>query len=66
MAGFIKLLATTPPNIAAIEAGKDFVQLNNPAFSQDDPNWRATHQANPDRSREHPAQPSAVSLHAFT
>ena len=66
MAGFIKLLATTPPSISAIEAGKDFVQLNNPAFSQDDAHWCATHQANPDGSREHPAQPSAMSLHAVT
>ncbi|WP_108880767.1 NmrA family NAD(P)-binding protein [Anderseniella sp. Alg231-50] len=48
MAGFLKLLATTPPNLSAIEAGKDFVQLDNPAFSQDDADWRATHQPNPE------------------
>ena len=66
MAGFIKLLATTPPSLSAIEAGKDFVQLDNPAFSQDDPDWCVTHQANPDQSCEHPAPPSAVSLHAIT
>ena len=66
MAGFIRLLATTPPSISAIEAGKDFVQLNNPAFSQDDAHWRATHQTNRDRSRENPAQPPTSSLHAIT
>lgn len=47
LSGFLKLLATRPPNTAAIEAGKDFVQLSNPAFSQDDPDWCATHQFNP-------------------
>ncbi len=66
MAGFIRLLATTPPSISAIEAGKDFVQLNNPAFSQDDAHWRATHQTNRDPSRENPAQPPTGSLHAIT
>jgi len=66
MAGFMKLLATTPPSISAIEAGKDFVQLNNPAFSQDDAHWCVTHQPNVDPSRENPAQPPTSSLHAIT
>ena len=50
IAGFLKLLATRPPNTTAIEAGKDFVRLANPAFSQDDPDWCATHQPNPETS----------------
>ena len=66
MAGFVKLLATTPPDISGIEAGKDFVQLANPAFSQDDPHWCASHQHNPRRSLEYPAEPPATSLHAVT
>lgn len=63
IAGFIKLLATTPPNISAIEAGKDFVQLNNPAFSQDDPNWRVTHQSDPEELQKYLVDPSSNSSH---
>ena len=64
MAGFLKILATRAPDVAAIEVGKDFVQLGNPAFSQDDPDWRATHQAKPKGLQENPTEPSATSLHA--
>lgn len=64
MAGFLKILATRAPNVAAIEANKDFVQLDNPAFSQEDPDWRTTHQASTDRLQENPAESSATSLHA--
>jgi len=42
--GFLKILATRPPNVEAIAAKKDFVVLEAPNFSQDDPDWRDTHQ----------------------
>ena len=41
--GFLKILATRAPNVEAIEAKKDFVVLEAPNFSQDDPDWRDTH-----------------------
>ncbi|MEM9472100.1 MAG: NmrA family NAD(P)-binding protein [Pseudomonadota bacterium] len=59
LAGFMKLLATMPPNLPAIEAVKDFVQLNDPQFSQQDPDWQATHQNDIDGSGEHLADVSA-------
>ncbi len=59
VAGFMKLLATTPPDLPAIEAVKDFVQLNNPQFSQQDPDWQTTHQPDLDGQGEHRANVSA-------
>lgn len=41
---FIKILLTRAPNLQAIEAGKDFVLLDAPAFCLEDPDWRDTHQ----------------------
>ncbi len=64
MAGFIKLLATTPPDISSIETDKDFVLLNNPVFSQDDPDWCVTHQPVTERLQRHLAQPSPMSPRA--
>lgn len=66
MAGFIKLLATTPPSLSAIEAGKDFVQLDNPAFSQDDPHWCINHQPDANGLQRHLAEPSSISPRATT
>lgn len=43
LAGFAKLLAARPPNLARIEAQRDFVQLTKPVFSQDDLAWRTSH-----------------------
>lgn len=62
--GFLKILATRAPDVATIEAGKDFVQLSNPAFSQDDPDWRATHQGKPKGLQENLAEPWATSPRA--
>ncbi len=64
MAGFIKLLATKPPSLSAIEADKDFVQLNNPAFSQDDPAWCDTHQPDLEGLQKHLVEQSPMSPRA--
>lgn len=42
--GFMKILATRAPDVDAVEAKKDFVILKAPTFSQDDPDWRRSHQ----------------------
>jgi len=41
--GFLKILVTRAPDIAAIEAQKDFVMIKAPTFCQDDAAWRAAH-----------------------
>lgn len=64
MAGFIKLLATKPPSLSAIEADKDFVQLDNPAFSQDDPAWCDTHQPDLEGLQKHLVDQSPMSPRA--
>ena len=42
--GFVKILATRAPDVAAIEAEKDFVTLKDPKFCLDDAAWRETHE----------------------
>lgn len=44
LAGFMKILATRPPNLAQIQLQRDFVQLSKPVFSRDDAAWCASHQ----------------------
>ncbi len=41
--GFVKILATRTPDVAAIEAEKDFVMLKAPTFCLDDAEWRDNH-----------------------
>lgn len=45
MFGFMKILATRPPNLSHIEAQRDFVRLSNPTLCQNDVAWRASHHA---------------------
>lgn len=40
---FLKILVTRAPDIAAIEAQKDFVRLEATTFCQDDAEWRDSH-----------------------
>ena len=40
---FIKLLVMPTPNLAKIEASKDFVAIADPVFSQGDSEWHASH-----------------------
>ena len=40
---FIKLLLMPTPNLAKIEAAKDFVSIADPVFSQGDSEWHASH-----------------------
>ncbi|SDY79600.1 Uncharacterized conserved protein YbjT, contains NAD(P)-binding and DUF2867 domains [Jannaschia faecimaris] len=47
LGGFAKMLLTRPPNLALIEANRDFVQIAAPRFTQDDVAWTQTHAANP-------------------
>lgn len=42
--GFLKILATRPPSVKAIETNKDFVVLEAPKFCQDDADWCDAHQ----------------------
>ncbi len=44
IAGFLKILVTRAPDIAAIEVQKDFVMLKTPKFCLDDAEWRETHE----------------------
>jgi len=41
--GFLKILITWAPDVAAIEAEKDFVVLKDPKFCLDDAEWIETH-----------------------
>jgi NAD(P)H dehydrogenase (quinone) len=41
--GFLKILVTRAPDVAAIEAEKDFVILGEPKFCLDDTEWRDSH-----------------------
>ena len=41
--GFLKILVTRAPDVAAIEAEKDFVVIKNPKFCLDDAEWIETH-----------------------
>lgn len=43
MAGFLKTLITSAPDMRAIEASKDFVQLETPEFCQESQYWQQTH-----------------------
>ena len=48
--GFVKILLTRAPDVAAVETQKDFVMLKDPAFCQDDAEWRDSHSQTPLRS----------------
>ena len=41
---FLKILATRAPDVEAIEVKKELVIIEAPTFSQDDPDWRDSHQ----------------------
>ena len=41
---FLKILVTRAPDVEAIEAKNELVVLEAPTFSQDDPDWRDSHQ----------------------
>lgn len=43
--GFLRILATRPPKVQAIESNKDFVVLETPKFCLDDLDWRNAHQS---------------------
>ncbi len=43
MAGFLKILATRPLDLEKVQRDRDYVRPENPAFSQDDADWRRTH-----------------------
>ncbi len=47
IAGFLKILITRAPDIAAIEAQKDLVKLEAPTFCLDDAEWRESHLSAP-------------------
>ncbi|WP_370402454.1 NmrA family NAD(P)-binding protein [Sulfitobacter sp. JB4-11] len=56
MAGFAKILATSPFDLRRAEEARDYPRLGDPTFSQDDPRWSATHvRAGPDISPVHAA-----------
>ena len=43
LAGFLRILATQPFDLKAAERSRDYPQLKNPTFVQDDPTWSETH-----------------------
>lgn len=44
---FLKILTTRPFNLKGAETARDYVQLANPAFAQDDADWRQNHHPKP-------------------
>lgn len=47
--GFLKILATRPFDLDRAQLQRDYVQLSSPSFSQDDAEWRETHQTRTSR-----------------